>query len=917
MRTSFRIATRIWFCFLPLVLQASGTSPIRISLTPLSVTLTISQTQQFTATAGRSSYRLVKWSLSPAVGTISAAGLYTAPATMSAPQTVTVTATSVIGPVKSASATVTLAPPVNISLTPLSVALTASQTQQFIAKVGGASNSAVTWTCSPAVGTVSAGGLYTSPPTIPAAQTVTVKATSVADPSKSATATVTLTPQVTISLTPSSASLLPSNSRTFTATVGGTSNSAVTWSINPPLGTISSAGLYTAPSTILTPQTVTLTARSVADPAKSASVTISLNPSMTVSLTPSTTSLTASQSQRFAVAVTGTTDTRITWTVNPPTGTFSTSDNIAVYTAPSTITAGQNVEVSAISMTDSSKFSKSVITLIPTILMSLTPTSVELQEAQSQQFTAAVSGTTDQTVNWSLSPAIGIISTTGLYTAPATVLAAQTVTVTAHSAKDTTKSASGVVSLNAAPLNVKSFGAKGDGSTNDKPAFDAAFAAIKSAGGGQLYVPTGQYLYNSSSSFSDTQTFDGEASNVVVFGDGATVSVINFTGTKGLYLGLPREDINRYCTNPPNKGCINAQSWGLPSYYLMGNVSSGSSVTLTTHAQASNFTPGTMVFIQSGDAAPGTGHPPAHFEFNTVASANPSTGVINLQNPLSDSYESSNLSYPPMIAPISTVPSNLTIHDLGFTTNKANATIISLEGTANTVIDKCAFTALGGTDASIWNGYSWHTTIKNSQFSGVSADLGDAGAYFEFRNNVVQNMPRSINGYGSGRQWLFDGNQLTGPQIAGPSTAIDIGGSATYSMIGLQISNNSIHLSDVSSYPNGISVFDAVGTTVRGNTFFGVTASDNGGAGVALRAGAVKSEVSQNVVRSQNLKYGVLLQSGASGSLIHDNEFDSTRMGINVLGGATNTNVGCNSFVSNGTNCADYGSGTIYTCSSR
>jgi nitrous oxidase accessory protein NosD len=176
-------------------------------------------------------------------------------------------------------------------------------------------------------------------------------------------------------------------------------------------------------------------------------------------------------------------------------------------------------------------------------------------------------------------------------------------------------------------------------------------------------------------------------------------------------------------------------------------------------------------------------------------------------------------------------------------------------------------------------------------------------------------MPRSINGYGSGRQWLFDGNQLTGPKIGGPSTAIDIGGSATSSMIGLQISNNSIQLSDVSSYPNGISVFDAVGTIVRGNTFLGVTASDNGGAGVALRAGAVNSEVSQNVVNSQNLKYGVLLQSGASGSMIHDNQFVSTRIGINVLSGVTNTNIGCNSFVNNGTNSADYSSGTIYTCS--
>ncbi len=79
-----------------------------------------------------------------------------------------------------------------------------------------------------------------------------------------------------MSLSPSTVSLAPSGTQQFTATVLGTSNTAVTWSINPPVGTISSAGLYTAPSSILTSQTVTVTAQSVAAPAKSASGVVSL-----------------------------------------------------------------------------------------------------------------------------------------------------------------------------------------------------------------------------------------------------------------------------------------------------------------------------------------------------------------------------------------------------------------------------------------------------------------------------------------------------------------------------------------------------------------------------------------------------------------------------------------------------------------
>jgi hypothetical protein len=69
------------------ILPQSGTS---VSLSPASVALGPSQTQQFTATAG-SQTPTVNWSIYPAIGTISASGLYTAPATIAQEQTVTVT----------------------------------------------------------------------------------------------------------------------------------------------------------------------------------------------------------------------------------------------------------------------------------------------------------------------------------------------------------------------------------------------------------------------------------------------------------------------------------------------------------------------------------------------------------------------------------------------------------------------------------------------------------------------------------------------------------------------------------------------------------------------------------------------------------------------------------------------------------
>jgi hypothetical protein len=89
---------------------------------------------------------------------------------------------AVSGPVS-----VSILAPVNVTVTPTTATIQVSQTQQFDA------NTAVTWTISPNVGSISAMGLYTAPASIPSSpQTVTVTATSQADPVRSATATVTV-----------------------------------------------------------------------------------------------------------------------------------------------------------------------------------------------------------------------------------------------------------------------------------------------------------------------------------------------------------------------------------------------------------------------------------------------------------------------------------------------------------------------------------------------------------------------------------------------------------------------------------------------------------------------------------------------------------------------------------------------------
>lgn len=91
---------------------------------------------------------------------------------------------------------------------------------------------------------------------------------------------------------------------------------------------------------------------------------------------------------------------------------------------------------------------QTAITII-TLMQTLSPSKVTLPPSGKQQFTASVLGTSEKGVKWSISPKVGTISATGLYTAPATILISQTIMVTAQSVGDPTKSANAQVALRA------------------------------------------------------------------------------------------------------------------------------------------------------------------------------------------------------------------------------------------------------------------------------------------------------------------------------------------------------------------------------------------------------------------------------------------------------------------------------------
>src|SRR5882724_4708351 len=89
-------------------------------------------------------------------------------------------------------------------------------------------------------------------------------------------------PAVTVSISPSYAPTLVGQTLQFSATVAGSTNTAVNWQVNgviggnSSVGTITSSGLFTAPAAVPVPAIVNITAVSQASLTSSATATLTL-----------------------------------------------------------------------------------------------------------------------------------------------------------------------------------------------------------------------------------------------------------------------------------------------------------------------------------------------------------------------------------------------------------------------------------------------------------------------------------------------------------------------------------------------------------------------------------------------------------------------------------------------------------------
>jgi hypothetical protein len=307
--------------------SSSGPAPtgaISVTVAPGSATVQASQVQDFAATVlNDSQNKGTTWTLSGSGCTAAACGtlasmttvsgapvMYTAPAAVPNPPTVTLTATSVADSTKTAKATITLAPTsgataISVAVSPTAASVPINSQHMFSATLqndtagkgvnwsltGASCTSSACGTVSPSSSTTGVAVIYTAPSAIPAG-TVTLTATSAADNSKTASATITVVPPPpSVMVAPPTANLATGGAtQSFAATVQNDPQvQGVTWSLSgtdctgagcgsvSPAQTASGAAVtYTSAARATAAGTVTLTATSVTDGASMGSSTITL-----------------------------------------------------------------------------------------------------------------------------------------------------------------------------------------------------------------------------------------------------------------------------------------------------------------------------------------------------------------------------------------------------------------------------------------------------------------------------------------------------------------------------------------------------------------------------------------------------------------------------------------------------------------
>jgi hypothetical protein len=414
---------------------------LSLSLAPSTASLAPGGSIQFTASGtwseGGSGVPSVTYTATG--GTISASGLYTAGSTAG---TFKVTAKHSGGTLTAtATVTVTAAAPTLTTLTisPETASLPVGGSRQFsvsgVWSDGSSTTPAVTW--STTGGSITSSGAYEAPNS---AGTYRVIAKQVGG-TKADTATVSVTSTTTVvklDISPQSSSLITGQSRQFSGTAtysnGGTGTPTIQWTASG--GSVSSSGLYTAPSQAGTYRVFgQVSGSTVKD---TATVTVAAPKVVALTLSPASATLLPGASQQFTTAATWSDGLShpVTLSYSATGGSITTG---GLYTAG---TQAGNYRVivtcSGCSLADTSSIAIQTSSTSGVTSLTLTPETITLDIGEVYPFTVTArlangSTVTNPVLNWTASS--GEVNSQGWYRAPRTA-GTYTVTVSSGSVND-------------------------------------------------------------------------------------------------------------------------------------------------------------------------------------------------------------------------------------------------------------------------------------------------------------------------------------------------------------------------------------------------------------------------------------------------------------------------------------------------
>jgi hypothetical protein len=259
-------AVRLTDVALPKDLYLTGHLQQPITVAPSDSMVVPGGSIQFTASGPAGlQHAEILWEISPRIGSISASGLYTAPATLSSAELIVITAIDKMhaGSTGMALALVSQSPATQgIAVSPAKSLVTPGRSVRLSASDSSGKHVNVTWTLSPNVGEIVNGWdpsfyVYKAPNTLTAAITVTVHAAGVANPALKGFTVIQVVPTNSLQVQPDNAAVKLSASVALTATSTANNASAIRWVVYPTgAGVIEfdqddpSKATYTAPASL-------------------------------------------------------------------------------------------------------------------------------------------------------------------------------------------------------------------------------------------------------------------------------------------------------------------------------------------------------------------------------------------------------------------------------------------------------------------------------------------------------------------------------------------------------------------------------------------------------------------------------------------------------------------------------------------